>query len=108
MILQLLLSDEAFVTSWIRTGKRLITGVTVNVPHQLRLIAEVNGTRSLRSRIVLAAILPQASISPIFTSMIVLDVIVESLRGLKAQKAWLALNQPTAAEMASESSGSSS
>lgn len=101
MILQLFSSYEAFVTPWKWARKGLVSGMTVDMAHQLRLVAEVYGFRSLQHLVMFGAILPVAAIGTIFPSMVGLDMVVEGFRGLEAEVAWLVfMKQPTAAEVA--------
>lgn len=79
VILKLLLSHKTFVTVGVWAWEWLVPGMAVHVSHQFWFVAEVTTARGVCRRIMFTAILPQASICPILTGMVVFDVIIKSL-----------------------------
>jgi len=102
VVSQLLFCDKASVTAGMCTGKRLVASMTVHVPHQLRLVAEVHLSSCFHSTVVLRAILPKTAICAVLAGVVGLDMIVKRFSRFETQEAWLPVHEPAAAEVAIE------
>lgn len=100
MIYQLLLGHKTLIATRKRAREWFVSCVAVDMPHEFRLVAEIDRLGGLEELVVFGAILPVTAICSVFSCVIGFDVVVECLGGLKTKVAGLIfVKEPTAAEM---------